>query len=217
MSAIYNRVVIKGSLPGGEVWTVNPAFGGAQDGGLTAFSDLQDWATAIAALNGGHVLDTVLLGLIGSSSTVDTVRTESFTANGDLTQAAEAPVETSTNGSAAVHAPLQVALVASLLTGRPGRSYSGRIYWPALSAPMNSTTARVNPADVETFATSTAALLELIAEAAPVDAALAPVVVSHKLQIQTPVTTVRVGDVLDTQRRRRDKLVEAYTGAPIGG
>nr|CRY96079.1 hypothetical protein [uncultured prokaryote] len=216
----YNRVAIKGTLLGGEVWSVNPCFivdETGVDSYLKTFTELQEWATAITALEGGNVLSPDLLALISSAAAITSIRVEAYLADGTLVQAAEAALVTPVTGSGQANKPLQVALVASLLTGRPGRSYAGRLYWPALGAPLQSATLRLSTNGTSILAEDTASLLTGIAQAAPGTTAIAPVVVSHKLAIQTPIVSVRVGDVLDTQRRRRDSLVEGTSTVPIGG
>lgn len=41
-------------------------------------------------------------------------------------------------------------------------------------------------------------------------AGVTPVLLNRVSKATTPITTVRVGNIVDTQRRRRDKLVETY-------
>lgn len=44
-----------------------------------------------------------------------------------------------------------------------------------------------------------------------------PVIYSPTLDALTPVSAVRVGNVLDTQRRRRDAVPETYVTVPLTG
>jgi hypothetical protein len=49
-----------------------------------------------------------------------------------------------------------------------------------------------------------------------ITAAAGNVVIYHRsLGTTTPVTSLDVGDVIDTQRRRRNQLVEARTSRPV--
>lgn len=212
---MYNRVSLQGTMPGGEVWTVNPCYGGPNNQPVVSFDDLQAWATAIGALDSGNVLGDDIRSLLSNLLTLNVIRCELHDDDGTLLQAAEFTKAPAISGTDNPSKPYQVAVVASLLTGRPGRSYNGRLYWPAIGAQIGIATLRLTAAQTQAIADATATLLRAIATAAPVGAALVPVVVSHKLGTHQEVTSVRVGDVLDTQRRRRDSLVEAYRTALV--
>jgi hypothetical protein len=118
-------------------------------------------------------------------------------------------------GSGTTVLPLQSALVYTLVTARPGRSYRGRMYWPVLTQAI--------PADgklpttsitLAARALSFVQMLETLSQEAPL-ATMAPVVVSKAQNVVTEVTAVRVGNVVDTQRRRRDNLVETFASQAI--
>lgn len=219
MPAQYNRVIISGLLAGVQSWSVTPAFSGnpATGGAVTDYADLLTWAQAIGGLNNGAVLGGNLSVALSSLGNVQKVRTECLSAAGVLQEAAEFALPVAESGSGTPSNPLQISIVSSLQTGRPGRSYNGRIYWPNLGIPIQTNSGRIATQTATQTATDVAALLTQIAEAAPGGSAMHPAVVSHKLAVQTLITEVRVGNVLDTQRRRRDKLVEQYSGVPIGG
>ena len=209
MPVAHNRVRIQGSLPGGEVWSVNPAF--TDDGGplVVDYSVLLGWATNIAALNASGIMPTTLRSLISSAATISSIRCEYRNSAGQLGQAAEFTLNTPVAGTGTPTKPFQTSLVSSLLTGRPGRSYRGRLYWPALAAAISTSTLRVTNPSIAGAAAASAEFLTQIAGAVPAPFATRLVVVSDKLSVATPVTSVVVGDVLDVQRRRRDTLQEA--------
>ncbi len=103
----------------------------------------------------------------------------------------------------------QVTLVVSLLTGfSRGAAHRGRFYMPLPSTVVQAD-GRIATGDrdvVKTSATTFIAALNAI------DAGFKVAVMSRKVgaAIGRNVTGVEVGRVLDTQRRRRNKLVEAY-------
>lgn len=215
MSTPYNRVVLQGNFFGGEEWSVSPAFNGLNGDVVSDFEDLQAWGQAIVQLNTNAIWPASLAGIASSAVHLTGVRTEYFDATNKLAQVAETPVAQATGGTGSVLAPLQCSLVVSLLSGRPGRSFNGRLYFPCLSASLSQSTARISDSEAETIATDTAQWLRSIADEAPGGVDLDPAIFSQKLGTTSTVTSVRVGNVVDTQRRRRDKQVEAYSSAPI--
>lgn len=116
-------------------------------------------------------------------------------------------------GTAAGNHPPQTAIVASLRSASPGPKYRGRMYLPLLSGTVSTTTGLFPSADATSIAGAVKAYLAAVAGLTSWGGAgWVPVVVS-----QTPtgtradVTAVKVGNVFDTQRRRRNKLVESYS------
>jgi hypothetical protein len=120
------------------------------------------------------------------------------------------------NGSSDILPP-QIAIVASHRTAQTGRRGQGRQYRPAVD--QNSVTAggRLSSAAQAATVASHVAALEsaklTIADATVVR----PAVITNTGTAAAPdlsryavINSVRVGDVLDTQRRRRNKLVETY-------
>lgn len=217
----HNVVRIKGTLPGGESWSVNPAFRVpgvvVGSGSVTTYDDLAAWASAIGNAEVDQVFPDNLQNRLSTVCLVTAIRTEYWDENGDMTEAAEYSMPVPAAGTSAPNMPLQTAIVSSLKTGRPGRSYRGRLYWPCLSINLNATTLRVSTADIGEFATAVASWLHDTAILGQVHMpALAPCVYSPTLGVASEIITVSVGDVLDTQRRRRDKAIETYSSASIG-
>jgi len=93
-------------------------------------------------------------------------------------------------------------MVASLLTGAPGRSRRGRIYIPACGAAL--TNHQFSATDVDDVAEATATLLE--AMQAGVTGWTAGTVAVFGKNGPNPITQVRVDSKVDTQRRRSDKI-----------
>lgn len=80
------------------------------------------------------------------------------------------------------------------------------MYWPGTGIPFSSTMKIPNTA---TLAQEVSDLLELGVTTSPVPG-MRPVIYSPTYDQVTSVTRVRVGDIADTQRRRRDNLTETY-------
>lgn len=114
------------------------------------------------------------------------------------------------NGTAA-HPP-QVSVVASLTTGtRRGNATHGRMYLPLTGVKVNGTTFTIATNDRQTIANAVKGLLnDSLGTIA--DASLDPVVMSNIGSGTTrTITTIAVGSIPDTQRRRRNRFTEEYT------
>lgn len=212
-----NRVHINGSLASGqEEWSTSFACVTALGETVDDPQDLTQWATdAHAEFAAGTGWPGDLRSLIGVSSTVDNIRIYHYAdlqananAVGQSTGAAIAG-----SGSAAV--PLPTSLVFTLQTARPGKSYRGRMYWPFLTQTIQSN-GKINTSSVTlgSRATSFGQMLEAICAQSPL-LGMVPMVASKTANAVTLVTSIRVGDVPDTQRRRRDNLVESFGTAAL--
>ena len=120
--------------------------------------------------------------------------------------------ETPLAGSRAVAHPPQVSVVASLTTGtRRGNATHGRMYLPLTGIiidPNDFTIAVENRRDV---ANAVVGLLDDSLSTIQ-DISLDPVVMSNIGSGTTrTITTVAVGSIPDTQRRRRNRFTEEYT------
>lgn len=210
--SFFNRIRIGGSSVGGERWSTHIDMAhlgsGPAGGGIIDYEDLLAWAQAIAS----HSIFTVagpLRTLMSARLAVTTVRIEAI-ADGEVVQVAEVD-GLNLNGTGVMTKVPQTALVLSLLTGRPGRSYRGRMYWPACGATIDATTGRLSGPTTAQVAEAYDDLVVELGMASLSSTSMVPVVFSPTLNVVTPVTQVSVGDVLDTQRRRRDTLVETRT------
>lgn len=113
-------------------------------------------------------------------------------------------------GNAGFTPPNQIALAISLTTGfARGPAHRGRFYMP-LPTLMVGATGTIAAADRNTIKAS--ATTNLITALNAISPNLAVAVMSRKLGNNGShfVTGVEIGLVLDTQRRRRNKLAEAY-------
>jgi hypothetical protein len=205
-------VSLRGTLPGGEVWSVN--LNGTDltgSGNPSAYVDLQAFADNIASNLNVTASYGDLKAMLGSGSALTRVRVENRQAK-LLVSAAEQAV-TGFLGSGTIVKPLQTSLVFSMRSVQPGASRRGRAYWPFLALPALTGTGRVPTANAGNLATQFVSMLQALSDAAPGAATWRVHVYSVKLDVLTPINSVQVGDVPDTQRRRRDDLVEAYSAA----
>jgi hypothetical protein len=103
-----------------------------------------------------------------------------------------------------------IASVSSLMTPRAGAHGRGRMYWPLPAEPADATGHTTNTAANNRAQAVRSAFLG-------VNTALATgtyqgvAVVASQAGFLSPITAVRVGNVHDTQRRRRNALVETYS------
>lgn len=206
------RVSISGQMPSGEEWSVNPVYAIGGDFGVPAtFEELNAVAELIVDLDPGASIRALNVAQV----TWTEVRLEARALNGTLEAqggATFAPPPSNTGTSA--H-PFQTALCVSLRTNTPGASGRGRIYWPATGQSLGAGTLRLAAGVNATLAAAFQTYLSAIETALESEFTGVSLVVWSRTQgALHPVTTVRVGDVLDAQNRRRDALVENYASVP---
>jgi len=207
----YVRVSILGTTSGGEVWSINPVFDPTAEWGTTVDQTALDAAAAaIAALNPG----VFPLGQLSTAMSVTGARLEvRDDASDDLIGISIATRATPLAGTGAAKLPPQSAIVVSIRTNTPGASGRGRVYWPAMGATLLAT-GRLDSAAMATFITQFRTYLtaqrDALATAFP--AIGFNLAVRSKTTHTTPhAVRIQVGDVVDTQRRRRDNLAESYS------
>ena len=98
----------------------------------------------------------------------------------------------------------------------PGARGRGRVYWPALGATLGSDFALTTPAS-DVIALAAATLFDLIGDQINAEWAANSIAVTTELAVRSvtdhqsrTVVRLQVGNRMDTQRRRRDRLVENY-------
>lgn len=206
----YVRVSILGQAPGGEVWSINPTFDPTFEFGSTVDQTALDAATdAIAALSPSILLLTFMSSSLSITGARCEVRADANDALiGTSTQVRTSPL----SGSASALRGAQTALVFSLRTNTPGGSGRGRLYWPAIGRSVDSQL-RFSTADTSAAAadmkTYLLAMRSALATAFPTIGF--DLAVRSKQTLSTPhVNKIQVGNVPDTQRRRRDRMIEDY-------
>lgn len=213
----YLRLGIKGRLGAAEVWSVNPV--------LDPFGEIPgpwdqaagDAATAaIAALT---VPSRILLALSNAGS-ITSIRLEMRdTSTPEIIGVSEYSLPTPLVGTGLPSCPPQNSIVSSLRTANPLRSGRGRLYWPAPGVGITTSAFKLDPTFVQEFADGVASYLTDVCEAVATAFDLSTTsgvgvsVYSPTKNTLTPVNRIQVGDVLDTQRRRRDSLPETYKTA----
>lgn len=173
--------------------------------------DMGVWATQIVGVLNSHESDGWCAEMSANAGFTDVSTLYYDETSTTAIYSGTAPV----SGVSGVGAPsktAQTARVVSLLTPFSGRRYRGRVYLPALASTI-TTAGRSTVAD--TWAPAFADFLLDVAAAFPGAGSAVPVVYSAAANAVTDVTRVRVGDILDTQRRRRDTMVENFKSAPV--
>jgi hypothetical protein len=189
------RHVMMGTTPG-EEWSCT-----LHTTGTNTLSSAQTaWSSAVSALWTGE-LDAII--------TPDVVVTEVSTATIDPAtgkQLSRLIDDVSLPGvDAGEMLPFQCAVSVSWRTAVATRAGRGRMYLPPLAGTVLDT-GRVSAAAVGDIVGAVEAFWNSLN-----GDGLAPVLFGRTTFTQTPITGADVGDVIDTQRRRRNKLIEVRT------
>lgn len=209
----FIRVSLRGTLPGGESWSVNPAYRENFDVTTWSQTEGQAAATAIGALTVPADLKT----LQGAAAPFSQVRVERRSDANELLGAAEAAWTGGGQPTQSSSKPYQSATVISLRSNVPGASGRGRLYWPAIGSTLSTTTLRLATPTTTAVATAAKTYLDAIETALKEAFHPSPDITDVRLAVYSPtrrsctdIVRIEVGDILDTQRRRRDAVVEAY-------
>jgi len=208
----HNRVLLQGSIGTEEVWSVGINFMPAAStpaSYVTTQADLNGWAGVISAVLDNPAFASLALAM-STVTSIDTIVTQKIAADNTV-ERQSIPVDSDYVGNGAAYKPYPTCVVLSLRTGLPGASFRGRTYWPATGIGVNEYGRNASTLDM---AQDYAAMLYEIATAAVgfgTAEELRPCVFSRTKDLVTPVTQIRVGDVPDVQRRRRDALAEDYS------
>lgn len=196
--AVFRHVML-GTTPG-EEWscTLHTAGTGSLASAQTA------WSSAVGALWTGE-LDAIV--------TADVVVTEVSTASLNETTGAQISRlldDVSLPGVAAGEMlPFQCASVISWRTALATRAGRGRMYLPPLAV-STVDTGRLSAAAVTAVVNAATAFVNSLD-----GSGLNPILFSRTTFAQTAITGGDVGNVIDTQRRRRNKLIEARTSFAV--
>lgn len=117
--------------------------------------------------------------------------------------------------------PPQISLVATLLSANPrGLASKGRMYLPGVAAGidatghMNSTSQGTIATNLQTFFNAVNGAIDLGGDSV-ILASFGRTAPAVGPGVSALVTSLRVGNVYDTQRRRRNALVEAYVSRTV--
>ena len=108
--------------------------------------------------------------------------------------------------------PPQCSVVLSMRTDQSGPRYRGRMYLPPSSTAQLTAAGRLNTAARDELADATR---DMLVAAAALPTPWTGVVWSKVAAATTEITAVGCGDVFDTQRRRREDLVEQRVIVPV--
>lgn len=212
---MYFRLSILGRLLTTESFSVNLTFDPEGEAGWN-----YEGAVAMVQAAANTVVPASLLSCLSSSGSVLGARLEG---RDDATDALIGVTEyfrpAPAQGTGTLAMAPQSSIVCSLRTDSPGASGRGRIYWPALAATLTGQGRLNNPSSsnlisgFSSYFSSLEANMLAALGATPPWLSLNLAVRSKKLNTSPHVTRLQVGDIIDTQRRRRDKLPESYTTA----
>lgn len=203
-----------GALPGGESWSCSLRTTKVDAGVPQA--TLQAVANAVTAnwetfVHGGPY------GLC-SACTLSGVTLRSLDARGITTTLAEGVAAVPAFQGASQTVPDQIAVVVTLLTARAGRTGKGRIYLPILTANIEAGGV-MQASQITALGTGLKTLFDGINTSIVALDATARVAVQSKTASSNigegytgaAVVNISIGNVMDTQRRRRASLTETYT------
>lgn len=211
---MYFRLSIGGTIGTYEKWSINPVFdaNGETPGNVWDQPDGQAMVNAAAAV----AVPSRIKQALSAQAAVTSFRLEGRSDTDDelygfATAAPAAPVV----GTGSALLPPQSAIVVSLISDTPGARGRGRLYFPGFGSQL-ATTFRLNSPTPSDFVTDVKTYLSAL-QTAMLAAIVTPPWVGIQLAVRSrtsrathTVTSLRVGDVLDTQRRRRDRLPETY-------
>lgn len=108
--------------------------------------------------------------------------------------------------------PPEVAVAVTMRTARAGKSFTGRFYLPAPLVAQCGPDGSLSSAALTAYNTALEnAVLNFTSTAGKVF----PIVYSAKLNTQTDCTRWDMGSIFDSQRRRRNRLVETRRNIPL--
>lgn len=205
-----------GGTCGGDTWSVgfwaslaglsgvpSPAQANADCAAVLTAFDGDVWS---AATNPWKV--RVAVGMTLASAT------SHFYSGGVLTAAGSATIAP-VAGTGTNPQPVYVSRCVTLLTGRAGRSYRGRVYMPANGAPPSGTTFQyvswIN--ELNNLATFFRNVLSADTTDLPGDPTLTPVVVSRTQAAATQIIALRMDSIPDTQHGRESRFVPTVVDA----
>lgn len=214
----YTRVIVKGSLGGVEEWSTGASFSFFASV-FSGFNQTQCESIVQRLLTNIPLASwpTALRNLLAVGNSITGWRVETHQEDESISAVAENNYAVPVAGLTTPTKTPQDAVVISLRSGTPGARGRGRMYWPALGANLGATFKLTSPTP-GAIAADARTLLKLIGDQLNAELAANSIVATVELAVRSqvshdnnPVIRLQVGDVLDTQRRRRDALAEAYS------
>lgn len=195
----FLRHTLMWTLPGGEVANTTCAW--AEDSAIVSLDDLSvdmlaSKGTALWADIKPAYAPQILY--IGS-------RVQWIASDGHVVETAERVITGVAGTGGGNQLPQEVAVVASLRTALASRRGRGRMYLPAPAYGALTSASRLDTTIRDDIAQAMSTYLDT-----DVTTGLFSCVASATGTLLSTVLEVRVGDVFDSQRRRRDSLIESY-------
>jgi hypothetical protein len=194
----YLRHTLLWSLPGGEVATSSCSWAVAPGGVISTPTEEADALEAKA-----EALWSTIKGVFAAEVKFQGSRIVWVSVNGTTVETLERTIPDSAGFADNPTLPTEVATVVSLVTGTYSRSGRGRMYLPPASKVI--TGGRLGGGECDTLANG---MQTYLGHAIVGTNTITSSVASKKDGALRPITNLRVGDVFDAQRRRRDALVE---------
>lgn len=196
--ALYHHVV-KGSMPG-ESWT----FGIYTTGAISLAAAQTAWLTAF-----GLLWSTTVDDYFDDATTADEQTTAEVTQATGVQVSKVSDAVTYVGASATGMTPFQCATAVSLRSALATRAGRGRFYLPSVGVAALSE-GRLSAAAQGAIADAAQDMYQSLASSG-----LTGVLYSRGTHLTQTITSIDVGDVIDTQRRRRSKLIEARESRTI--
>lgn len=211
---MYCKVIIKGTSPGGEVWSTSTAVGFPDDDGPSTTPELQPITQALADFIEAWPSTNRLRKSLSTSLFISALRIEARDEDESLMAFAEVPLTPPLQGNLTLTCPLQTSVCISLRTDTPGARGRGRMFWPAVTVAPQAD-GRIPQSVCQEYLDAMQAWLTDVSGAFATPWFGGVSVRSVTDHLTRPVTSLRCGDVPDVQRRRRDALVETYLAVPF--
>jgi len=165
--------------------------------------------SATSYISGDAIISTVNLYAIGTDGKV--VSTDYGPA-----KAVATPAATVDGAATGTLLPVQCSVVASLRTINGTRRGRGRCYLPQMATSITTaSTGLVGSTIRGNIATNFATMLSGISLEGVVSVKVAPIVIGNPWTSFFKISEVRVGNQVDTQRRRRRSVQETYSTASV--
>lgn len=205
-----------GLIASGQRWSIGLHFALVGTPATPTATQMSAWANQLFDDFASSAWDATATGTVnlrsiaGAAATFDSVRTYWRPSEAGPATVIGASTRTPFVGSGSPNLPPQCAIVATLLTEFAGKSYKGRIYLPNRTEIVDAS-GNFAATRAKLMATTVANFISL-ARTRSVGSQLAiPAVLGQYGANQ--ITAVAVDTVVDTQRRRRDKVVAI--GRPV--
>lgn len=213
----YIKTILRGNLGTAENWSIGLSWRNFElfPASMTQ-SMVESLAVRLTTAIGTSAVPATIKTLVSNACTFTGWRVEQREEDESLTNVGEAAYTAPFGGSNPPSKSPQDALVVSLRTTTPGARGRGRIYWPALGATLNTDFALTAPTSAA-VALASAELFDLVGDQINAEWAANSIPVTTELAVRSvtdhvsrQVVRLQVGNRLDTQRRRRDLLIENY-------